>query len=273
MAELYSFGQHGFKTSFGLLRYYTNSDGKLRTDRAININESTVKPEKGYKFINEFQTNKNKNTHLVTVYSHYIENYIFARPIAVIGTIRGPMPVFIFDQADALFIGSDYSWKRDWSKQLSGIGGFSYLWSRNINKKEALINQPPISVSYKLTWAHQKLWKFKSSKLSIRPSYTFQQFQAPRTISPEDLIDRSTVINSNSEIFDFIDAPKGYFLLDATWSFKRKNISASITVKNLLNTSYRDYLNEMRYFADEPGRNILFTVNYLFKSKKEGKLK
>lgn len=273
MAELYSFGQHGFKTSFGLLRYYTNSGGELRTDRVIEISKSTVKPEKGYKFINEFQTNKNKNTHILTVYSHYIENYIFARPLAVIGTIRGPIPVFIFDQADALFIGSDYTWKRDWSKRFSGTGGVSYLWSRNISKKEVLINQPPISLSYKLNWTHQKLWKLESSNLSVKPRYTFQQFQAPRTISPESLIDGTAVITSSSEIFDFRDAPEGYFLLDVSWKIKRKNLSASITVKNLLNTSYRDYLNEMRYFADEPGRNILFTVNYLFKSKSNEKSK
>ena len=30
MAELYSFGSHGFKASFGLLRYYYNEDEKLR---------------------------------------------------------------------------------------------------------------------------------------------------------------------------------------------------------------------------------------------------
>ena len=33
MAELYSFGSHGFKNSFGLLRYYYNENNKLRTRR------------------------------------------------------------------------------------------------------------------------------------------------------------------------------------------------------------------------------------------------
>lgn len=268
MSELYSFGQHGFKTTFGLLRYYTNDEGDLRTNRVIKIDESTIQPEKGYKFINEFQTRKNKNTHTLTVYSHYIQNYVFERPLGVFGTIRGPMPAFIFVQADAFFIGSDYSWERDWTKQFSGIFGASYLWSRNIDQKESLINQPPISINYKLTWKLRKLWKLESSKLTVQPSYTFQQFQAPRTITPESLIDGSVPIAVDSEIFDFIDAPSGYFLLDVAWNFKWRNWSGSISVNNLLNTRYRSYLNELRYFADELGRNVLFTINYSFKAKK-----
>ncbi|MEL6670311.1 MAG: TonB-dependent receptor, partial [Bacteroidota bacterium] len=39
MAELFSFGQHGFKTSFGLLRYYfdENEGGRVRTDRVPGL--------------------------------------------------------------------------------------------------------------------------------------------------------------------------------------------------------------------------------------------
>lgn len=267
MNELYSFGQRGFKTTYGLLRYYTNEDGDLKTDRVTGIGESGVDPEKGYKFINEFQTRKKKSAYTVTVYSHYIENYIFDRPLAVIGTIRGPMPVFIYDQVDALFVGTDISWERKWTDQLTGTFGFSYLWSKNISENEPLINQPPMTTDYKLVWKQPNLWKFESSQLSVRPSYVFRQYQSPRTISPEDLIDGSVEVTSDSEVFDFKDEPNGYFLLDLAWSFKLKNFSGSVAVKNLLNTRYRDYLNELRYFADEQGRNLFITLNYSFKGK------
>lgn len=268
MEELFSFGQHGFKTTFGLLRF-TDTNGELSTGDVIPFEDSTVDPEKGYKFINEFQTHYSGNSHSLTVYSHYIQNYIFDRPIGVFGTVRGPMPAFIFDQADAFFAGVDYSWKKEWSDQISGTFGLSYLWSRNISENEPLINQPPITTSYELQWDQGKIWLFDSSKWAIRPSYTFQQFQAPRTVTPQSLIDGTEVITTSSEIFDFIDAPMGYFLLDLSWNFKWKNLNGSIMAQNLLNTNYRDYLNEMRYFANEPGRNILFTLNYLLKTKKD----
>jgi len=266
VAELFSFGQQGFRSTFGLLRF-TNTNGILSTAEVTPLEESDVDLERGYKFTNEFRTYKNGNAHVLTVYSHYIDNYIFDRPIGVFGTIRGPQPAFIIDQADALFLGADYTWKKEFTKQISGTFGISYLWSRNIGENEPLIDQPPISTNLQFQWDQRKIGVFESSKWTIRPSYTFQQFQAPRTISPENLVDGSAVVTPDSEIFDFLDAPEGYFLLDLSWNFTWKNLSGSITAKNLLNTRYRDYLNEFRYFADEPGRNILFTLNYSFKAK------
>lgn len=266
MEELFSFGQHGFKTTFGLLRFQDNN-GQISTSEVIPFDESDAGPERGYKFINEFKVTKNGSSHILTAYSHYIDNYVFDRPIGVFGTFRGPMPAFIFNQVDALFLGADYSWRNKWSNAVSGVFRLSYLWSRNIDDNAPLINQPPISTNFELRWNQGSFWKFNSSDWTIRPSYTFQQFQAPRTVSPESLVNGSVELTTDSEIFDFADPTDGYFLLDLSWNFGWKKLSGSITVQNLLNTSYRDYLNEMRYFADEPGRNIFFTLNYTLNSR------
>lgn len=262
MAELYSFGQHGFKNSFGLLRYYTNEDGDLKTDKVIAMKDSKVKPEKGYKFVNEFSTHNNNNSHHITLYGHYIENFIYDRPYGVYGTIRGPMPAYIYVQSDAVFLGADYSWKHELTQRLSGTFGLSYLWSKNISENEPLINQPPTSISYQLAWKKAKLGVLENSVVALKPSYTFTQYQAPRTVPPEDLIDGSEIITPESPIFDFKDAPDGYFLLDLSWNFQWKDVQAGFIIKNITNTAYRDYLNEMRLFADEPGRNFLLTLNY-----------
>ncbi len=265
MEELFSFGQHSFKTTFGLLRF-KDTNGVLSTDEVTPLDESRVNPERGYKFINEFQTHKNGNSHNITVYSHFIENYVFDRPIGVFGTVRGPMPAFIFDQADVLFLGAEYSWKKEWTPTVSSSFGASYLWSRNVGDNDSLINQPPISTNVELKWNQGKVWLFDSSKWAIRPSYTFSQFQAARTITPASLVDGSIELTTESEIFDFADATDGYFLLDLSWSFRWNNLNGGIRLQNLLNTAYRDYLNEMRYFADEPGRNLLFTLKYTLKT-------
>lgn len=268
MAELYSFGQHGFKTSFGLLRYHFSTLNELKTNQVLKMDQSNVKPEKGYKWINEYLINKSRNSHTFTIYSHYIENFIFNRPYAVVGTIRGPMPVFIYEQADAFFVGTDYSLKTDWSEHMTGTFGLSYLWSQNLDKKETLINQPPIVLSYKLDWDLGKLWKLESTSLVFKPSYTFKQFHSPRTIAPKDLIDGTVEIGPHSEIFDFKQAPEGYFMFNLSWRFTWDNLNGSISINNVFNTQYRDYLNEMRYFADELGRNFLFNINYSLKTKK-----
>lgn len=265
VAELYSFGQNRFKLSYGLLRYQEDDRFGVNTNNVIKMDTSNVEPEVGYKFTNEFHMHQQENTHTVTFYSHYIKNFVFEKPLGVLGTFSGPTPAFIYSQADSFFTGLDYTWEKDWSEQLCGTLGLSYLWSKNVIDNEPLINQPPLFVDYKLDWNMKDFWKFDSSKISIKPSYTFQQFNAPRTVSPDDLIEGIVPININSEIFDFKKAPKSYFLLDIAWRFSYKRIKGSIAANNVLNTSYRSYLNSLRYFADDLGRNFHIGLQYTFK--------
>ncbi len=264
MAELYTFGAHGFKSTFGLFRYYIQ-DSNFNTDRVIKMEENLVSSEKAFKFINEFEINKYKTNLKFTLFSNYILNYVFERPIGIYGTIRGPMPYFIYDQADVIFLGSDFSFKREISEKITSDFVFNYLWSKNLFKNEKLIDQPPIRISNNFIWNINSFWKINSSEISLLPSYTFKQFQAPIAISPKDLIDGSISINQDSEIFDFKDAPDGYLLLDLSWKVNVNDLSFSFMVKNLLNKKYRSYLNHMRYFADEVGRNFIFNLSYSFK--------
>jgi iron complex outermembrane receptor protein len=42
------------------------------------------------------------------------------------------------------------------------------------------------------------------------------------------------------------------------------NLKTGIVIENLWNTSYRDYLNRMRFYADDLGRNWLVYVQLNF---------
>jgi iron complex outermembrane receptor protein len=72
----------------------------------------------------------------------------------------------------------------------------------------------------------------------------------------------------NHSNFDFMAPPPGYFL----WS-----VAAGISLKgdktrydfrvgseNLLNTSYREYTNRFRYYADDLGRNLIVSIKCIF---------
>jgi iron complex outermembrane receptor protein len=39
-------------------------------------------------------------------------------------------------------------------------------------------------------------------------------------------------------------------------------MQVGLYVNNLLNTSYRNYLNRLRYYADDVGRNITLQLKY-----------
>jgi iron complex outermembrane receptor protein len=45
---------------------------------------------------------------------------------------------------------------------------------------------------------------------------------------------------------------------------KHSKIQVSLNINNLLNTSYRNYLNRLRFFADDLGRNfqLQIKINY-----------
>ena len=38
----------------------------------------------------------------------------------------------------------------------------------------------------------------------------------------------------------------------------------NIRVENLFNNLYKDYLNRLRYFTHEMGRNVMLSVNYSY---------
>ena len=263
MAELYSFGQHGFGLQYGLLRFQFDENNLPTTDDVLKVSDDSVAPEKGYKWINEWQKQSKKNTFVVTAYANYIENYIFKNPVGAFSSFSNAAAVgFRYDQVDALFLGTDFTWKKNWTTTIEGTFGINYLWSRNVEENETLINQPPITTNYKFTWKPKNFGVFKASEFSIHPNYTFRQFQAPRTITLERIVEKDVTISRNTKIFDFKEEPAGYFLLDLSWKFKLKPFNVGLSVKNVLNTNYRSYLNEMRYFANDVGRNFLFTINY-----------
>lgn len=265
MAELFSFGQNGFKGTFGLLRHRFGADNMLRTDQVTPFNQSGKSVEKGLKWIGEWNFTTEQHQIVSTIYSNLIRDFIFEKPVDIIGTVRGPLPVFIIDQADSFFLGTDITWKHQYSSRVTGTFGGSYLYSRNIENSEPLINQPPASTDYSLSYTTKGgVGFFDSVEFNLNGSYTFKQFDAPRTIRPEDIINGNVEIREDSEIFDFKGAPSGYFLVNTSVHSSFGNFSGSVEIQNLLNTSYRNYLNEMRLFADEPGFNISLSITYNF---------
>ena len=63
---------------------------------------------------------------------------------------------------------------------------------------------------------------------------------------------------------DFMAPPEAYYLIggNCNYQFKVKNqtLRFRLSVNNALNRTYRSYLNRLRYFIDEQGRNITFRI-------------
>jgi iron complex outermembrane receptor protein len=66
---------------------------------------------------------------------------------------------------------------------------------------------------------------------------------------------------------DYKSPPSGYTLVKINSSFKihvrKQPVIIGLSVRNLLNKTYRDYMNIMRYFSDEMGRNVSVRMNVI----------
>ena len=67
---------------------------------------------------------------------------------------------------------------------------------------------------------------------------------------------------------DFVSPPEGYNLTGVKISGERQlggnRLNMFLRIDNLFNVSYRDYLNRLRYFADDLGVNFIMGLNLNF---------
>lgn len=231
IAELYSFGLH-------------------QGVSGIEEGDPELQKEKSTKGSLEFQWNyKNKLSLQLLSYAQYIRDYIYLQPQDQFRlTIRGAFPVFKYQQTDAFLYGSDLVLKYSPTTNFSIQGEYSYLRGQDLQQPLSIINLPSNRVKGRLQYQIEGN-TLKNTRLEINGQYIFQQ---------EDI----------AESQDFVAAPPAYFLLGAKISteFQVNNLKFRTFLKgeNLLNQSYRDYLNRQRYFADDLGINIVLGINMSF---------
>lgn len=77
---------------------------------------------------------------------------------------------------------------------------------------------------------------------------------------------RLTAVSPN--VFDYAPPPAGYLTVDLTaggqWFLAGTLIQTTLRIQNLLDTPYRDYLSRYRYFALNPGRNVILNATIPF---------
>ncbi|ELR72841.1 hypothetical protein C900_00802 [Fulvivirga imtechensis AK7] len=267
IAELYSFGKHEYTIEYGLWRSEIDELGRpVSSDVVYSQDTKPVDNELGFKWITTVNRSMGKSSLEASVYANYLKNYIFTKPGGVTSTVRGPFPYYVYLQTDAFFYGLDASvimqHPNRWKSRITG----SYLNARDIENDDYFVGIPSNRLSYEIS--HQKKIFGLEFDGSIETRYVFRQYNAPRTISIQEIIyaDASNInlFEADDSSFDFLDAPNGYLLLNTHLDITIRQLVLGIQVNNILNASYREYTNLLRYFADEPGINFKFSARYKF---------
>lgn len=267
IAELYSFGKHEYTIEYGLWRSETDELGRpTSADEVFDQETKPIDNELGLKWVTSYNHSVEKHSLELTAYINYLKNYIYTKPGGVVATVRGPFPFYVYDQADALFYGLDASYTlqhtSDWKSRLTG----SYLRARDIKNDHYFVGIPSNRLSYKISHNRKIFgWDFNGA---IEASYVFKQHLAPRTVTIQDIMDAEangiSIFEEDDSSFDLLNAPDGYLLLSGHIDVTIRQMVLGLQVNNILNTSYREYTNLLRYFADEPGINFKLSARYKF---------
>lgn len=219
----------------------------------VEIGNKYLRPEKSFSLNADTRYSfSNKLTAVVSLYSQYINDYIYLEPGPQLLTIRGYFKTFNYKQTNAWLNGSDlslqYQWNSNWESSLKG----SFLRARDQTKNDWLILMPSDRVSFYTQYTRTLNRTFNDCYLGIDAKYVFEQSRIP----------------ANFDSIDFPRPPKDYFLLGASLGSRlqlgNQGVFVSISATNLLNRKYRDYLDVFRYFIDQPGTNIVLRIRVPF---------
>ncbi|MGB2413242.1 MAG: TonB-dependent receptor [Schleiferiaceae bacterium] len=227
--EMYSFGLHQGVSGI--------EEGNLELDQ-----------ETGLKSTLQLRGKVSEKLHVdVRAYTHFFDGYIYLQPQQTFRlTIRGAFPVFTYEQCDARLLGGDAVIKYEISEHLNFESTWGYVYGMNTTENLPLNFMPPLNVQNNLGYEVPQLKNWRNVNLSVMHRYTAQQW------------------NWDSSL-DLIAPPNSYHLFDLHLGATLKGVSFKpkfrVGIENIFNTSYRDYLNRQRYFADALGRN--FTLSWV----------
>lgn len=223
------------------------SQGLHHGAAAVEIGDENLVSEKSFKWVNELSIEGNKYHIEITGYANRIQDYIYLNPtMNTFVSLRGTFNVYEYLQADAFLYGIDISGSYDFGSRVSGYAKGSIIRAKNITSD----NYFPFIPSDRMDWGI---------------SYEFGKNDHPNKVTISNML----VARQNREPdFDLAPAPPAYALFNLGYQRKipleKNKLNLGIQIQNLLNTSYKEYMNRFRYFTDDMGTNIQLKINYQF---------
>lgn len=227
MSELFSYGLHHGTAQFEI------GDSDLEEERSFNL-DGTLR-----------HASRRLNVE-VSSYLNLMNGYIFALPLAEpTVTIRGVFPTFQFQQTDARFAGIDALIEYDVTRILSAGASGSIIRAVDRDDSSDLIGVPADRAHL-----HIGIDLPAAGSLIAHDFEIGSRLVARQTRYPDGV--------------DYADPPPGYAIVEFDYTAQIEtagtHMDISLSVDNVFNTSYRDYLSRYRYFADDIGRTIVLRL-------------
>lgn len=228
------------------------SDGVHHGAAAFERGDASLRPEIAFNHTAALHYDDAQWAIELGTYYNYLRNFIYLKPQPnPMLTIRGAFPFFVYDQTDATFAGVDLTLKRLLATRWEWTTKGSYLRVYDRRNDTYLVMIPPNRLENTLRYRFRERTGTRTdSFIELRNLWVAEQ----KRVAPQS---------------DFAPPPAAYVLWDlnagTSWQVSSgSRLNLSVSIQNLLDTSYRDYLNRLRYYAHEMGRNVSLRVNWTF---------
>ena len=231
--ELYSNGLH---------------DGSARYE----IGDASLSSERGYKWMVSPSFSKGKVSADLDLYAQYIQDYIYAQPSPeeFLQTIRGTFPVFRYKQTDATFFGADLSLQYDILPTLDYHLNASIVRARDITNDVYLPYIPSDRFDHRIRWQLPI-----NSQVATNTYVSFGH----QWVLEQTRFEPGT---------DYATPPPAYHLFSlyagSQLALDNHRLDVGVSVTNLFNTLYKEYMNQFRYYSHDLGREISVRLSYAF---------
>ncbi|MFK7927557.1 MAG: TonB family protein [Myxococcota bacterium] len=168
---------------------------------------------------------------------------------AIVQTIRGALPLFTTQAVQALFYGTEAHVQLAPNAPVGlGLQG-TLVRAHDLDRKSFLVGTPADRIQ---------------ARVFVRPPEV-GGLTKPELVATVRAVDRQRRTLPQAE---FVAPPPGFVRLDlaahTTIAAGPTSVRVGIRAHNLLNQQYRSYTNQLRYFADELGRDVRADVQLQF---------
>jgi iron complex outermembrane receptor protein len=235
------------------------SEGLHHAIARIEIGDLRFKSEVGHKTSLTYEyLGKNLNFS-INPFINNIEDFILIEPVELVETIRGNFPSWEYRQTNAQLFGVDVDASLKINDLLSLNHQLSIVKGYDKDRDLPLINMPPISTKNEISYNNKNL---NNLKINLESEFVFAQNEYP-----DNNFEIFLPFTQTAELLDVSTPPDAYHLINLNSSIDFKvtensSLAVGLRVTNLFNTSYRNYLNLLRFYSDDLGRNFLLNLKF-----------
>ena len=235
------------------------SEGLHHSSARIEIGDLSFQSEVGNNISLTYNVSNEKSALTFNSFVNYVNDFIYIIPVRTTSTLAGVFPVWEYMQADANLYGFDIKYDKQYFDNFFIGHQFSLVKGYERSNDKPLINMPPANLKNSISY---NFLDFNNLNISLESEYVFEQNEYPDT--------NFDIYIPTSQTYAMLDTstpPEAYHLLNLSSSiqFGSKNggeYKINVRVENLFNNLYKDYLNRLRYFTHDMGRNIMLSLNY-----------